>query len=177
MPKTKVQYRTQGGRPFPNDQSGIWGRPVGSQLYVDFCIPFFQPLGQPDRAQIGRFDLPSGGQSLCSHRMDLLLYRSGDVSYHERRSSHPVFRSFGPWKLDTAACLLGWNRAEKLPHGSALESLCRLSHHPAAVSPHIHAASGKRLTAPPQAPAAKREGLILIESDPPAAFRMQAFLF
>lgn len=64
-----------------------------------FLYSFFQPLGQPDRAQIGRLDLPSGGQSLCSHRMDLLLYRSGDVSYHERRSSHPVsvLLAHGSW--------------------------------------------------------------------------------
>lgn len=136
------------------------GTPCWKQAICGFLYSCFPACGATGRPQTGRSDLPPGGQPIYPHGMDLQLHGPCDVPHHERRGSHLIFRSYGPRKLDAAARLLGWNRAEEFPHGSALESLCCRSHHPAAVSPHIHAPAGKRITVPPRSPQTKRKALI-----------------
>lgn len=130
----------------------VFGDALLEASYMWIFVFLFSSLWGNRRPQTGRSDLPPGGQPIYPHGMDLQLHGPCDVPHHERRGSHLIFRSYGPRKLDAAARLLGWNRAEEFPHGSALESLCCRSHHPAAVSPHIHAPAGKRITVPPRSP-------------------------
>lgn len=94
----------------------------------------------------GRPGHQDGGQPLFPHPDDLRLHRIDYVPHHECRGCSSLLRASGRRQLESASSLLGGNGFEELPHGPAVESLCRRSRYPASLPPALSKAARCRMS-------------------------------